>query len=152
PDFIPRLGGWILGTDSSNAVVGYAWRYFGDGAGIALAFFVACGVLETVRPALVRRHPVTLAVGYGVFVWSGLVGTIAFSTRGASMLFALPPASLALSLLGHLIYGGVLGLRLRHATRATVVADAPPRRSAGGGAGRHAWHRSASRWPDNTAA
>jgi len=115
PDFIPRLGGWILGTGTSNAVVGYTWRYLGDGGGIGLAFFVTCGVLATIRPATVRRYPVTLAVGYGVFVWSELIGTIALSTRGASMLFALTPASLALSLLGHLIYGGVLGACLRHA-------------------------------------
>jgi hypothetical protein len=120
PDFIPRLGGWILGTGKPNAIVGYAWRYLGDGGGIGLAFFVTCGVLATVRPGLVRRYPVGLAVGYGIFVWSGLVATIAFSVRGASMLFALTPTSLALSLLGHLIYGGVLGACLRRAVRHPV--------------------------------
>jgi hypothetical protein len=119
PDFIPRLGGWILGTDTSNAVVGYAWRYLGDGGGIGVAFFVTCGVLGAAR---VRRFPVALAVGYGVFVWSGLIGTIAFSARGAAMLFTLTPSSLALSLLGHLIYGGVLGACLRRVVQQPTPA------------------------------
>src|SRR5205814_10672037 len=31
PDFIPRLGGWILGTGVPNPIVGYLWRYLGGG-------------------------------------------------------------------------------------------------------------------------
>jgi hypothetical protein len=120
PDFIPRLGGWVLGTDAPNAAVGYTWRYLGDGGGMGLAFFVTCGLLTAVRPALVSRHPVALSVGYGVFVWTGLVGTIALSTEGASMLFALTPTSLVLSLVGHLTYGAGLGVCLRRATRAAT--------------------------------
>jgi hypothetical protein len=129
PDFIPRLGGWILGTDAPNVIVGYAWRYLGDGAGIGVAFFVTCGVLAQIRPRWVRRHPVALAVGYGVLVWSGLVGTIALSVDGAAMLFTLTPDSLALSLLGHLIYGGVLGARLHRMVRVPVPVG-PARRAA----------------------
>jgi hypothetical protein len=113
PDFIPRLGGWVLHTESTNLVAGYLWRYLGDGGGIGMAFYVMCGVLLSVRPQVVRRRPMTLAVGYGIFVWLGLVGTVVLPAAGEHMLFKLTPASLALSLLGHLIYGTVLGLGLR---------------------------------------
>jgi hypothetical protein len=114
PDFIPRLGGWITGAGGRDALVGYTWRYLGDGGGIALAYFVFCSVVLMVRPGLVAARPVLLSVGYGVFVWSGLIATVALPARGEELLFALTPASFLLSLLGHLIYGSVLGLFLRH--------------------------------------
>lgn len=113
PDFIPRLGGWIIGDVPTNIPVGYAWRYVGDGGGIGMAFFVLCGTVGLWRfPALARR-PVQLGVAYGIFVWSGLVATIALSSRGAELLFPLGWQSLGLSLTGHLIYGSVLGFYLR---------------------------------------
>jgi hypothetical protein len=113
PDFIPRLGGWITGADTQNALVGYTWRYLGDGAGIGLSFFVCCGVVLTIRPSLVTTRPVLLSIGYGVFVWTGLIATVVLPARGQEMLFHITPASFGLSLLGHLIYGSVLGLVLR---------------------------------------
>lgn len=124
PDFIPRVGGWVTGHGGHNAAVGYAWRYLGDGGGIGLAFFVFCGVALAVRPALVMARPVALAIGYGVFIWSGLLATVAIPARGETLLFRLTPVSFLLSLLGHLIYGTVLGLFLRHHVR--------PSRSQGG--------------------
>jgi hypothetical protein len=130
-DFIPRLGQWVLGTDSPNVLVGYTWRYIGDGGGIGMAFFIACGVLATVRPAAVRRRPVALGVAYGVFVWSGLIATVALSAHGSSMLFALTPKTLAFSLVGHLIYGAVLGACLRRLPTVSLREDSPrlaPRR------------------------
>ena len=117
PDFIPRLGGWVTGAGGRNATVGYAWRWIGDGGGIGLAFFVFCGLLLTIRPALVTHRPVLLSVGYGIFVWAGLMATVALPAHGAELLFRLTPASVALSLLGHLVYGSVLGLFLRHYLR-----------------------------------
>lgn len=113
PDFIPRLGGWVLHGTTSNIPVGYLWRYIGDGGGIGMVFFVMCGLALRFRPALVTSRPIVLAIGYGVFVWSGLVATIALSARGAILLFPLTPATLSLSLGGHVIYGFVLGRFLR---------------------------------------
>ncbi len=113
PDFIPRIGGWVVGADRPNAVVGYAWRYVGDGAGIGMAYFAFCGVMLTVFPRLIAARPVAISIGYGIFIWSGLLATVVLPPRGEQLLFRLTPASFALSLLGHLIYGGVLGLVLR---------------------------------------
>ncbi|MGI5347317.1 hypothetical protein ACQEU8_03890 [Streptomyces sp. CA-250714] len=123
PDFIPRLGGWILATDSGNVPVGYLWRYIGDGGGIAVAFFVFCGALMNYWPSLIRRRPVILAVGYGVFIWLGLIATVLLLPRGEEMLFAPTASIVVLSLLGHLIYGAVLGLFLSRFLRHTDTAQ-----------------------------
>lgn len=116
PDFIPRLGGAISGG-GSNALIGYTWRYVGDGGGIGLSFFVFCSAVMAVRPTLVTRRPVVVSVGYGVFIWSGLLATVELPARGQELLFHVTPASFVLSLVGHLIYGTVLGLCLRRQIR-----------------------------------
>jgi hypothetical protein len=125
PDFIPQVGGWVLNSDSPNVVVGYLWRYLGDGGGIGISFFVTCGVVLSFRPEAIRRSPIALSIAYGIFIWSGLIATIALSESGASLLFALTPLTLAVSLAGHLVYGGVLGLWLRHVLADEVVAAWP---------------------------
>jgi hypothetical protein len=123
PDFIPRLGGWVTGEGGTDAVVGYGWRWIGDGGGIGLAFFVFCGVLLAIRPALVTTRPVLLAVGYGVVVWAGLIATVLIPSRGEMLLFRITPATLVLSLVGHLVYGTVLGLFLRTHVRPATYRD-----------------------------
>src|SRR5215470_5032154 len=48
-DFIPRVGGWVAvdeGPPTLHAVLGYTWRYFGNGMGIGVFFFIACAVLR----------------------------------------------------------------------------------------------------------
>ncbi|HEY6796914.1 MAG TPA: hypothetical protein VI248_19765 [Kineosporiaceae bacterium] len=123
PDFIPRLGGWIDGRGGSNIVAGYAWRYLGDGGGIGLAFFTACGLIGVWQYPWLSRRPIQLGIAYGVFIWSGLLATVALTSRGAKMLFPLTPTSIGLSLAGHLIYGGVLGVGLH---RRILAADPLP--------------------------
>jgi hypothetical protein len=106
-DFIPRVGGWIVGSEeisALHAVLGYSWRYFGNGMGIGVFFFLACAVLR------VRRHFVALGLAYAVFVWSGLMATVILATDGQAMLFTITPLSVTMSLIGHLVYGLVLGL------------------------------------------
>jgi hypothetical protein len=117
PDFIPRMGGWVTGEHGTNALVGYTWRFLGDGGGIGLSFFVFCSAVLSIRPALLTVRPVLASVGYGVFIWAGLLATVILPARGEELLFKITPASFALSLLGHLIYGTVLGLFLRHHIR-----------------------------------
>jgi hypothetical protein len=112
PDFIPRLGGWVTGEGGKDAVVGYAYRWLGDGGGIGLAYFVFVGFVLSIRPALVTARPLLLSIGYGVFVWTGLMATVTLPARGEQLLFQVTPTSVALSLLGHLVYGSVLGLFL----------------------------------------
>jgi hypothetical protein len=112
PDFIPHLGGWILGTEQDNLYVGYLWRYLGDGGGIGMAFFVFCRMVASVRPSWITAQPRLLSIGYGIFIWSGLCATVVLIPNGSKMLFVMSPMNFFLSLLGHLIYGAVLGLFL----------------------------------------
>src|ERR1700752_1920846 len=102
-DFIPRMGMWITGDSDpgAGAVVGYVWRYFGDGGGLGVAFYLiafAVGLnLQSSRPSRV----VVAAVGFAVFVWIGLIGTVALAARGEELLFRLTPAAVAITLIGH---------------------------------------------------
>jgi hypothetical protein len=128
-DFIPRVGGWVVvneGYFTLHAVLGYTWRYLGNGLGIGVFFFLVCSVFR------VRRHLVALAVAYGVFVWSGLMATVVLAEHGQELLFAITPLSVTLSLTGHLVYGLVLGLiMVRFAHRDAVAASSSARRRGG---------------------
>jgi hypothetical protein len=121
-DFIPTMGTWIIGDGASKtagAWVGYLWRYLGDGGGIGVTFFVGAAFL-----GLHHRTPkqvVGAAVAFAVFpVWAGLIATVWLAPRGQSMMFPLSPTTIALSLIGHLIFGLIMGLgfvRTRSAER-----------------------------------
>ncbi|MBJ8345729.1 hypothetical protein [Antrihabitans sp. YC2-6] len=110
-DFIPTMGTWI--TNDSNtwggAIVGYLWRYIGDGGGIGITFFIFALAIGIDRWS--KRNAVLAAVGFAVFpVWTGLVATIALSPHGAEHLFPLTARTMTLSLIGHFIFGLVMGL------------------------------------------
>lgn len=134
-DFFGAVGGWATGT-SSNFLAGYLWRYAGDGAGIGVAFFAIAATLRA--GSWPYRKVVAAAVGYAVFpVWAGLIATDLLAPQGRQ-LFPLTPATLMLSLVGHLIYGAILGhgywlsrRRERHwpltaSALAHVLAPRPP--------------------------
>ncbi|GAA4835689.1 hypothetical protein GCM10023201_25410 [Actinomycetospora corticicola] len=111
-DFIPTMGTWIVGdgaSKESGAWVGYLWRYLGDGGGIGVTFFVLAAFLGLHR----RPAPVVVAasVAFAVFpVWAGLIGTVWLAPRGQTMMFPLTPVTITLSLIGHLIFGLIMGL------------------------------------------
>jgi hypothetical protein len=119
-DFIPTMGTWITGNPNdlaAGAVVGYLWRYIGDGGGIGITFFAGASALGLHRRS--RRVVVTAAVVFAVVpVWAGLIATVAIATRGQTMMFPLTPTTLSLSLIGHLIFGAVMGLGFWHARAA----------------------------------
>jgi hypothetical protein len=105
------MGTWLhSGTDSrTGAIVGYLWRYFGDGGGIGIAFFLIALALGLQHRS--SRTVLLAFVTFAVFpVWAGLIGTVALSERGQRDMFPLTPTTITLSLIGHLIFGLVLGL------------------------------------------
>jgi TRAP-type uncharacterized transport system fused permease subunit len=111
-DFIPAMGSWVTGSEPGSwegAVVGYVWRYIGDGGGIGIAFFIVAAALGLGRRS--RRDVVLAGVAFAVFpVWAGLIATVALAPRGQEMMFPLTATTVTLSLVGHLIFGIVLGL------------------------------------------
>ncbi|MDD7936823.1 hypothetical protein PHK61_00140 [Actinomycetospora lutea] len=112
-DFIPTVGTWILGAEGGatavGAIVGYLWRYVGDGGGIGVVFFVLVAATGLRRWG--ERATVAAAVVFAVFpVWTGLIATVAVAPRGEQLMFPLTVTTVTLSLLGHLVFGLVLGL------------------------------------------
>lgn len=94
-DPIPHIG-VALGLHPAW-LVGYAWRYLGNGTGLAVAF-LALG-LRGVRAGVL----------YGLVVCAGLLFTLAVSPYGQHMLFPLTPATVVMAVGGHAIYGAVVG-------------------------------------------
>ena len=103
PDFIPRIGGWLVLSDTPNAAVGYAYRYLGDGAGMGMSFVAAYSLVRGKLPAIAT------ATAYGVGIWLCLIATLIIAPHGQQLMFRITPTSLALSLIGHLIYGATIG-------------------------------------------
>jgi hypothetical protein len=124
-DFIPNIGALLLQRDDGHALLGYTWRWLGNGAGMGMAFFLA-------YPLVARRLPVLpAAVLFGVGVWTCLIATLVLAPQAQALLFRLSPFTMAFSLFGHLVFGGVLGVvmwrtqaNVRPYASATVVAGA----------------------------
>ena len=105
-DFIPRIGMWLLNSPRPDWLLGYLWRYIGDGGFMAMAFVVA---FQLLKPRINGRLAALL---FGLAIWLCLVATILIAPHGSQELFALTPVTLTLSFTGHVIYGVVIGLLL----------------------------------------
>ena len=101
----------MFNTSQPNWVVGYIWRYLGDGGFMGMAFTVAYCVL---RPRVDSR---LAGLGFGVAIWLCLMGTLLLAPHGQEMLFRITVITLSLSLLGHLIYGAAIGILLPYVCR-----------------------------------
>ena len=125
-DFIPVMGSWVTGEPDTagSAAVGYVWRYIGDGGGLGVAFFVVAFALG------IDRWPgawaVLSAVVFAVFpTWTGLIATVALAPHGQEMMFPLNAATISITLIGHLIFGFVLGLAFLKAPRGGAHREWP---------------------------
>ena len=135
-DFIPVMGSFVTHEPDTagSAAVGYVWRYIGDAGGLGVAFFIVAFALGIDRWSNVRA--VLAAVAFAVFpTWTGLIATVALAPRGEEMMFALTPASILVTLLGHVIFGFFLGLAFLKVPRGEhsewpwpVLADTAPAR------------------------
>lgn len=104
PDFIPKIGAFLKNSSETSWVSGYLWRYLGNGGGMGLAFVM-------IAPWVASRIDVRKgALMYGTAIWSCLLATLALCPDAANMMFQLTPLSFVMSLVGHLVYGGVLGI------------------------------------------
>jgi hypothetical protein len=108
-DFIPNIGGWLNGTGQPDWILGYAFRWLGDGGGMGLTFMVAA---RTFVPRLARPAALGVGIAYGLSIWLCLLVTLIVSPEGQTMLFPLTAVTLILSWVGHVVYGAVLGVFL----------------------------------------
>ena len=125
-DFIPVMGSWVTGEPDTagSAAVGYVWRYIGDGGGLGVAFFVIAFTLG------IDRWPgawaVLSSVAFAVFpTWTGLIATVALAPHGQEMMFPLNTATITITLIGHVIFGLVLGLAFLKAPRGGAHREWP---------------------------
>lgn len=125
-DFIPVMGSWVTTEPDTAgaAAVGYIWRYIGDAGGLGVAFFVVAFALGVDRWKNV--YAVLFSVAYAVFgAWAGLIVSVAIAPRGEEMMFPLNTATVVITLVGHLIFGFVLGLAFLKAPRGLTRSDWP---------------------------
>ena len=107
-DFIPNIGGWLLGSDHPNALLGYVWRWAGNGGGMGMTCVVGYALAFRGRRTFLKS--MAFCTGFGIVIWGCLILTLLASARGQAMLFKITPLTLALSLIGHLVYGACIGL------------------------------------------
>ncbi|MCT7657439.1 hypothetical protein [Mycobacterium deserti] len=124
-DFIPVMGSFVTGEPDTagSAAVGYVYRYIGDAGGLGVAFFVVAFAVGIDRWSNVQA--VLAAVGFALFPWAGLIATVALAPRGEAMMFSLNPATFTITLVGHLIFGLVLGLAFLKAPRGREHSEWP---------------------------
>lgn len=113
-DFIPKIGGMLVGDGSPHAFLGYLWRYLGNGGGMGTAFVCAFTLLrqlltERQQARITPRVTGNVAIGFGCFVWACLIVTLKISPHGEEMMFVITPNSLLLSWIGHVVFGYTLG-------------------------------------------
>lgn len=116
PDFIPKIGAYLSNSAETNWVTGYLWRYLGNGGGMGLAFTM-------IAPWVASRIDVRKgAIVYGTIIWMCLLGTIFFCPDAKRFMFELTPMTFVMSLVGHLVYGGALGLLVYKFRRGRVFS------------------------------
>ena len=102
-DFIPTIGDWLLGTENTNPIVGYAWRYFGNGGGLGISFAVLSYAFNWNSRMILKGFL------FGMFVWFCLDLLLIYTENGQNLMFKLTPLSVTGSFVGHFVYGVVLG-------------------------------------------
>lgn len=109
-DFIPQIGGMLVGDGNPHSVIGYLWRYLGNGGGMGMAFVGAFALLRHRFVLLNRFGELKSALLFGFFVWGCLIATLKISPQVEEIMFVITPTSLLLSLIGHLVFGVTLGV------------------------------------------
>ena len=97
-NFIPKIGGMLVRDGDPHAVLGYLWRYLGNGGGMGMAFVCAFALLkqglsEHHHARITPRVTKLIALGFGCCVWACLIVTLLILPRGEDMMFVITPTS-----------------------------------------------------------
>lgn len=106
-DFIPKIGAWLTNTNEPDVLLGYLWRYVGNGGGMGAAFFVL--IYQFKR----SERMVLIGLLYGLFIFASLMCILLIFKEAREMMFKITPLTFTGSFIGHVIYGLVLGLIAR---------------------------------------
>lgn len=96
-DPIPGIGRLLLDDPDALWVWGYVWRFFGNGAGMGMAF------------AMLPWRGVKSGVVYGGLIATGLMMVLYFFPVAQAHFFPLTPLTFIGGYIGHFVYGGMLG-------------------------------------------
>lgn len=117
PDGIPNIGRLLVGDlgapTQDVAGLSYLYRYVGDGGGLAIAY------------AMGRRYGLGSGLAFGALVCCGLWATLLAFPIAQILLFPVTPYGLFMTMTGHLIFGGLLGVLLDRWTRKPPAASLP---------------------------
>lgn len=102
-DFIPHIASWLNGSGEDSFLIGYSWRYFGNGGGLGIVFFLIAQHFG------LKKYIVSNGISYGMLIFAGLLLLLMFSPEAQNLMFAITPLSFFGGLTGHIIYGWAIG-------------------------------------------
>ncbi len=102
-DFIPHISAWLTESNENSYLIGYAWRYAGNGGGLGIVFFLIANHFN------LKKHIVSNGVTFGLLVFASLVALLIIFPDAQNMMFKITPLSFFGGLIGHIVYGYVLG-------------------------------------------
>lgn len=106
-DFIPHITSWLTGNNDNAYLIGYTWRYVGNGGGLGIVFFLLANHFGW------RKYVVSNGVSFGLLVFGGLVSLLIFLPESQKLMFEVTPLSFFGGMIGHIVYGFVIG-RMYH--------------------------------------
>ncbi|HYO57091.1 hypothetical protein [Archangium sp.] len=115
-DFIPVIGKLALNDESASPIWGYLWRFIGNGGMMGMAF------------AFVPWRGARAGIIYGIGICCCLFGTLLIAPGAQDTLFHLTALTGLMALIGHIIYGCVLGWllqRVESSAPGTQYAELP---------------------------
>lgn len=101
-DFIPVIGKLALDDPHASPLWGYGYRFLYDGGFMGMTFAMVFAMLP-------YKATPRLGIIFGVAVCFCLFGTLVFAPNAQKIAFALTPITATGALVGHVIYGTVLG-------------------------------------------
>jgi hypothetical protein len=107
-DFVPHIGDWMLNKKDVSGWIGYLWRYAGNGGGMGISFFFLT------KYSTDKNENIVHGIIYGLLIFSSLILTLIIAPQAESLMFKITPLTFTGSLVGHIIYGGVLGFCCRN--------------------------------------
>lgn len=102
-DFIPHISDWLTDNNEHSFLIGYTWRYVGNGGGLGIVFFLLANHFGW------RKYIVSNGVTFGLLVFAGLVSLLFIFPDAQNLMFKVTPISFFGGLVGHIVYGYVLG-------------------------------------------